>query len=97
MSQYLRSWQNIHPFADLSDPDATPSKKKTLAKRPTPPRTVRVCHLPRVESKYTKLHIIRILFRDTQSLFQSSDPLCGSHKHFIMYLKELTRLGHAFY
>ncbi|XP_040037275.2 adenylate cyclase type 2 [Gasterosteus aculeatus] len=41
MSQYLRSWQNIHPFADLSDPDATPSKKKTLAKRPTPPRTAR--------------------------------------------------------
>nr|XP_020442518.1 adenylate cyclase type 4-like isoform X2 [Monopterus albus]XP_020442519.1 adenylate cyclase type 4-like isoform X2 [Monopterus albus] len=26
MSQYLQSWKNIHPFADLSNPDATPPK-----------------------------------------------------------------------
>ncbi|TNN53413.1 Adenylate cyclase type 2 [Liparis tanakae] len=29
MSQYLQSWQNIHPFADLSDPEATPPKQPT--------------------------------------------------------------------
>ncbi|XP_034712928.1 adenylate cyclase type 4-like [Etheostoma cragini] len=28
MSEYLQSWRTIHPFADLSDPNATPSKKK---------------------------------------------------------------------
>ncbi|KAM8898146.1 adenylate cyclase type 2 [Spinachia spinachia] len=33
MSQYLRSWETIHPFADLSNPEATPSKKTALAKR----------------------------------------------------------------
>ncbi|XP_037613957.1 adenylate cyclase type 4-like [Sebastes umbrosus] len=27
MSQYLQSWRNIQPFADLNNPDATPSKK----------------------------------------------------------------------
>ncbi|XP_053272399.1 LOW QUALITY PROTEIN: adenylate cyclase type 4-like [Pleuronectes platessa] len=27
MSQYLESWRTIHPFADLSNPEATPSKK----------------------------------------------------------------------
>ncbi|XP_041635932.1 adenylate cyclase type 2-like [Cheilinus undulatus] len=30
MSQYLQSWRTIHPFADLSNPDATPSKKRKL-------------------------------------------------------------------
>ncbi|XP_068443810.1 adenylate cyclase type 2-like [Clinocottus analis] len=30
MSQYLQSWRNIHPFADLSNPDATPSKKPSV-------------------------------------------------------------------
>ncbi|XP_034425194.1 adenylate cyclase type 4-like isoform X2 [Hippoglossus hippoglossus] len=29
MSQYLQSWRTIHPFADLSNPEATPSKKTT--------------------------------------------------------------------
>ncbi|XP_060922325.1 adenylate cyclase type 4-like [Limanda limanda] len=29
MSQYLESWRTIHPFADLSNPEATPSKKTT--------------------------------------------------------------------
>ncbi|XP_022623874.1 adenylate cyclase type 2-like [Seriola dumerili] len=31
MSQYLQSWQTIHPFADLSNPDATSSKKPIIA------------------------------------------------------------------
>ncbi|XP_020505029.2 adenylate cyclase type 2-like [Labrus bergylta] len=30
MSQYLQSWRTIHPFADLSNPEATPSKKRKL-------------------------------------------------------------------
>ncbi|KAJ0055956.1 hypothetical protein NL108_017055, partial [Boleophthalmus pectinirostris] len=30
MSQYLQSWQTIHPFAELSNPDAKPSKKHLL-------------------------------------------------------------------
>uniref|UniRef100_A0A8C9YEL9 adenylate cyclase n=1 Tax=Sander lucioperca TaxID=283035 RepID=A0A8C9YEL9_SANLU len=30
MSEYLQSWRTIHPFADLSDPNATPSKKKKV-------------------------------------------------------------------
>ncbi|XP_054456918.1 adenylate cyclase type 2-like isoform X2 [Anoplopoma fimbria] len=30
MSQYLQSWRTIHPFADLSNPDATPSKKPKI-------------------------------------------------------------------
>ncbi|XP_038587046.1 adenylate cyclase type 2-like [Micropterus salmoides] len=30
MSQYLRSWQTIHPFADLSNPEAKPSKKHVI-------------------------------------------------------------------
>ncbi|XP_051256714.1 adenylate cyclase type 4 [Dicentrarchus labrax] len=30
MSQYLQSWRTIHPFADLSNPDAKPSKKKII-------------------------------------------------------------------
>lgn len=30
MSQYLQSWRQIHPFADLSNPDATPSKKPII-------------------------------------------------------------------
>ncbi|KAM3590952.1 uncharacterized protein V6R79_019418 [Siganus canaliculatus] len=30
MSQYLQSWRTIHPFADLSNPEATPSKKQVL-------------------------------------------------------------------
>ncbi|XP_071315014.1 adenylate cyclase type 4-like [Trachinotus anak] len=30
MSQYLRSWKTIHPFADLSNPDATSSKKPIM-------------------------------------------------------------------
>uniref|UniRef100_A0A8D3AUB9 Adenylate cyclase type 4 n=1 Tax=Scophthalmus maximus TaxID=52904 RepID=A0A8D3AUB9_SCOMX len=30
MSQYLQSWRNIHPFADLSNPEATPSKKTAV-------------------------------------------------------------------
>ncbi|GLD64677.1 adenylate cyclase type 4-like protein [Lates japonicus] len=30
MSQYLQSWQTIHPFADLSNPKAKPSKKKII-------------------------------------------------------------------
>ncbi|XP_040887370.1 adenylate cyclase type 2-like [Toxotes jaculatrix] len=30
MSQYLQSWQTIHPFADLSNPDATSSKKPII-------------------------------------------------------------------
>ncbi|XP_078147870.1 adenylate cyclase type 2 [Centroberyx gerrardi] len=30
MSQYLQSWQTIHPFADLSDPKATPSKQPII-------------------------------------------------------------------
>ncbi|XP_069374778.1 adenylate cyclase type 4-like [Paralichthys olivaceus] len=29
MSLYLQSWRTIHPFADLSHPGATPSKKST--------------------------------------------------------------------
>lgn len=35
MSLYLQSWRTIHPFADLSNPDATPSKKKII-----PPKAV---------------------------------------------------------
>ncbi|XP_053716767.1 adenylate cyclase type 4-like [Synchiropus splendidus] len=35
MSQYLQSWQTIHPFADLSNPDARRSKRKIR-----PPRIV---------------------------------------------------------
>ncbi|XP_069564084.1 adenylate cyclase type 2-like [Brachyistius frenatus] len=31
MSQYLQSWQTIHPFADLSNPDAKTSKKPIVA------------------------------------------------------------------
>lgn len=30
MSQYLQSWRNIHPFADLSNPDAKSSKKPVI-------------------------------------------------------------------
>ncbi|XP_044038997.1 adenylate cyclase type 4-like isoform X2 [Siniperca chuatsi] len=30
MSQYLQSWQTIHPFADLSNPDAKSSKKAII-------------------------------------------------------------------
>uniref|UniRef100_A0A672G4L2 adenylate cyclase n=1 Tax=Salarias fasciatus TaxID=181472 RepID=A0A672G4L2_SALFA len=30
MSQYLQSWRTIHPFADLSNPNAKPSKKKLI-------------------------------------------------------------------
>nr|XP_046236260.1 adenylate cyclase type 2-like [Scatophagus argus]XP_046236261.1 adenylate cyclase type 2-like [Scatophagus argus]XP_046236262.1 adenylate cyclase type 2-like [Scatophagus argus]XP_046236263.1 adenylate cyclase type 2-like [Scatophagus argus] len=30
MSQYLQSWRTIHPFADLSNPDAKPSKKAVI-------------------------------------------------------------------
>lgn len=30
MSHYLRDWQTIHPFADLSNPDATHSKKPVM-------------------------------------------------------------------
>ncbi|KAF3697720.1 Adenylate cyclase type 2 [Channa argus] len=30
MSQYLQSWQTIHPFAGLSNPDARPSKMPTI-------------------------------------------------------------------
>ncbi|TKS93118.1 Adenylate cyclase type 2 [Collichthys lucidus] len=30
MSQYLQSWRTIHPFADLSNPDAAPSKKPII-------------------------------------------------------------------
>ncbi|XP_076580666.1 adenylate cyclase type 4 [Chaetodon auriga] len=30
MSQYLQSWRTIHPFADLSNPDAKPSKKPII-------------------------------------------------------------------
>ncbi|XP_059211326.1 adenylate cyclase type 4-like [Centropristis striata] len=30
MSQYLQSWQNIHPFADLSNPDAKKPSKKPI-------------------------------------------------------------------
>ncbi|XP_056156844.1 adenylate cyclase type 4-like [Lampris incognitus] len=30
MSQYLQSWQTIHPFADLSNPEATPSTHLVL-------------------------------------------------------------------
>ncbi|KAM6908990.1 adenylate cyclase type 4 [Xenentodon cancila] len=30
MSQYLQSWQTIHPFADLSNPEAKRSKKPVL-------------------------------------------------------------------
>uniref|UniRef100_A0A3P8TD77 adenylate cyclase n=1 Tax=Amphiprion percula TaxID=161767 RepID=A0A3P8TD77_AMPPE len=30
MSQYLKSWHSIHPFADLSNPDATSSKKPII-------------------------------------------------------------------
>lgn len=30
MSQYLQSWRTIHPFADLSNPDASPSKKPVI-------------------------------------------------------------------
>ncbi|KAM9335518.1 adenylate cyclase type 4 [Symphorus nematophorus] len=30
MSQYLQSWRTIHPFADLSNPDAKPSKKRII-------------------------------------------------------------------
>ncbi|XP_074555434.1 adenylate cyclase type 2 [Halichoeres trimaculatus] len=30
MSQYLQSWRTIHPFADLSNPGATPTKKRKL-------------------------------------------------------------------
>ncbi|XP_033839987.2 adenylate cyclase type 4-like [Periophthalmus magnuspinnatus] len=30
MSQYLQSWQTIHPFADLSNPNAKPSKRHLL-------------------------------------------------------------------
>ncbi|XP_070785659.1 adenylate cyclase type 4-like [Enoplosus armatus] len=30
MSQYMRHWRTIHPFADLSNPDATPSKKPII-------------------------------------------------------------------
>ncbi|XP_042367782.1 adenylate cyclase type 4-like [Plectropomus leopardus] len=30
MSQYLQSWRNIHPFADLSNPDAKSSKKSII-------------------------------------------------------------------
>ncbi|XP_061566235.1 adenylate cyclase type 4-like [Cololabis saira] len=41
MSQYLQSWQTIHPFADLSNPEAKRSKKpilpiKAVMKRPRP-------------------------------------------------------------
>ncbi|XP_072231931.1 adenylate cyclase type 4-like isoform X2 [Leuresthes tenuis] len=40
MSQYLQSWQNIHPFADLSNPEAKRPKKsiipKDVMKRPHP-------------------------------------------------------------
>ncbi|CAJ1085887.1 adenylate cyclase type 2-like [Xyrichtys novacula] len=30
MSQYLQSWRTIHPFADLSNPEASPTKKRKL-------------------------------------------------------------------
>ncbi|XP_029310663.1 adenylate cyclase type 4 [Cottoperca gobio] len=30
MSQYLQSWRNIHPFADLSNPEATPTNKPVI-------------------------------------------------------------------
>lgn len=33
MSQYLQSWRTIHPFADLSNPDAKASKKKIIHTR----------------------------------------------------------------
>ncbi|XP_037335724.2 adenylate cyclase type 4-like [Pungitius pungitius] len=33
MSQYLRSWQTIHPFADFSDPNAAPANKKRRTRR----------------------------------------------------------------
>ncbi|KAM4612139.1 adenylate cyclase type 2 [Polymixia lowei] len=33
MSQYLQSWQTINPFADLSNPEATTSKKSTIPRR----------------------------------------------------------------
>lgn len=33
MSQYLQSWQTIHPFADLSNPNAQKTTKKHLIRR----------------------------------------------------------------
>lgn len=30
MSQYLQSWRNIHPFADLSNPNSAASKKPIM-------------------------------------------------------------------
>uniref|UniRef100_UPI0037E82EFE adenylate cyclase type 4-like n=1 Tax=Semicossyphus pulcher TaxID=241346 RepID=UPI0037E82EFE len=35
MSQYLQSWRTIHPFADLSNPEATPSKKRKMLRNIT--------------------------------------------------------------
>ncbi|XP_044196978.1 adenylate cyclase type 2-like [Thunnus albacares] len=37
MSQYLQSWQTIHPFADLSNPEA---KKRPGKKKPTPTNVI---------------------------------------------------------
>lgn len=50
MSQYLQSWRTIHPFADLSNPEATPSKKRKLPRsitdvmKHTHPSALRVSH-----------------------------------------------------